>query len=70
MSQYQKLYNKVVQDKAFRDHLFADASAALTSIGITPTHQLLHAIDEVKEDVKKIHHELGGNEHDLEACVS
>ena len=41
MSQYQDLYNKVVQDENFRRELLKDPSAALRSIGIEPTHQLL-----------------------------
>ena len=40
MSQYQDLYNKVVQDENFRRELLKDPSAALRSIGIEPTHQL------------------------------
>lgn len=70
MSQYQDLYNKVVQDEVFRRQLLKDPSAALKSIGIEPTHHLLHAIHELKEDVEKIHRELGGDDDDLKKCVS
>jgi hypothetical protein len=70
MSQYKDLYNKVVQDKGFRQQLLEDPSAALRSIGIEPTHDLLHAINELKEDVEKIHRELGGDDDDLKKCVS
>ena len=70
MSQYQDLYNKVVQDENFRRELLKEPSAALKSIGIEPTHQLLHAIHELKEDVERIHHELGGDDDDLKTCVS
>jgi hypothetical protein len=69
-SQYKDLYNKVVQDAVFRRQLLEDPSAALTSIGIEPTHDLLHAIDELKGDVEKIHLELGGDDDDLKICVS
>lgn len=71
MSQYTDLYNKVVQDEAFRRQLEQDPSAALRSIGILqPSRELLHAIDELKEDVLKIHRELGGDDNDLKKCVS
>jgi hypothetical protein len=70
VSQYKQLYNKVVQDEVFRKQLLKDPSAALNSIGIKPTRDLLHAIDELKEDVEKIHRELGGDDDDLKICVS
>ena len=70
MSQYQDLYNKVVQDPAFRELLLKDPSGALHSIHIEPTHELLHAIHELKKDVEKIHRELGGDDGDLKKCVS
>ena len=70
MSQYQDLYNKVVQDSAFREQLLKDPSGALHSIGIKPTHELLRAIHELREDVEKIHRELGGDDRDLKICVS
>ena len=70
MSQYQDLYNKVVQDEVFRRQLLEEPSAALKSIGIEPTHHLLHAIHQLQKDVEKIHRELGGDDKDLEICVS
>lgn len=70
MSQYQDLYNKVVQDEGFRKQLLQDPSAALKAIGIDPTDDLLHAIRELKKDVEKIHRELDGDDDDLKKCVS
>jgi hypothetical protein len=70
MSQYQDLYNKVVQDEVFRQQLLEEPSAALKSIGIEPTHQLLDAILELQKDVEKIQSQLGAEHEELKKCVS
>lgn len=71
MSQFQDLYNKVLSDSDFRNQLVSDPSDALQSMGITPTPDLLAAIQKVISAVT----EVGTDLNDLTnvtgtSCVS
>jgi hypothetical protein len=60
MSQFQDLYAKVLSDSDFRSQLVSDPSDALESVGITPTPEILSAIQSVITAVTELGADLEG----------
>jgi hypothetical protein len=61
MSQFQDLYNRVLSDAQFRSHLASDPADALQSVGITPTDDLVAAINSIVANVEEIGKDLGAD---------
>ena len=61
MSQFQDLYAKVLSDSYFRSQLVSDPSCALQSVGITPTPEILAAIQNVITAVTEVGADLDGD---------
>jgi len=53
-NKYQQLYDKVLSDSAFRNQLASDPKAALRSMDIEPSAEILKVIDSIKDDVTKL----------------
>jgi len=71
MSQFQDLYAKVLSDSDFRNQLVSDPSDALVSAGITPTPEILSAIQDVISSVTELGADIDGDALVLgTACVS
>jgi len=70
MSQFSDLYSKVLSDSDFRTYLAQNPSAALTSIGITPTDELVAAVTEVINGVASTGAALGADDRELIQFVS
>jgi hypothetical protein len=73
MSQFQDLYAKVLSDSDFRSQLVSYPSDALKSVGITPTPEILAAIQSVISAVTVVGVDLDGDgvgEVLRTACVS
>jgi hypothetical protein len=61
MSQFQDLYAKVLSDSDFRGQLVSNPSDALTSVGITPTPDILAAIQDVVTAVTELGTDIDGD---------
>jgi len=61
MSQFQNLYAKVLSDTDFRMQLVSTPSDALKSVGITPTPEILAAIQKVIAAVTELGADLDGD---------
>ena len=71
MTKFEELYLKLLSDPAFRQELHHNPSAALTSIGIEPTAELLAAIREIIHGVTDAERHLGrGHTHGMIECVT
>jgi hypothetical protein len=71
MSQFQDLYAKVLSDSDFRNQLVAYPSDALQSVGITPTPEILAAIQDVIDAVTEVGADIDGDALVLgTSCVS
>jgi len=53
MSKFEELYDKLLTDADYRQRLFDNPSAALTSIGIQPTPELLEAVHGIIHGVQE-----------------
>lgn len=62
MSKFQELYNKVLSDAKFRNDLASNPADALQSIGITPTNDLVAAINDIVANVTAIGGSLTADE--------
>jgi hypothetical protein len=62
MSQFQDLYDRVLSDAGFRTYLGNNPSGALQSIGITPTDDLLAAVNSVIDAVREVGEDLGADD--------
>jgi hypothetical protein len=62
MTKFEELYHKLLTDAAFRVELYENPSAALTSIGIKPTPELLQAIGKIFKGVGEVDRLLGDPE--------
>jgi len=60
MSQFEKLYHKVLSDAQFRKELIENPGRALESLEIEPTPEILHAIKQLEEAVHRLEVDLGG----------
>jgi hypothetical protein len=60
MSQFQDLYAKVLSDSDFRSQLVSYPSDALKSVGITPTPEILAAIQNVISAVTELGADVDG----------
>lgn len=60
MSQFDKLYEKVLSDAHFRAELVQNPQHALRSLGIEPTPEILATIKHLESAVEKLGLELGG----------
>jgi len=58
-SPFQQLYARALSDDDFRRQLAEDPKAALTSLGIEPTDELLEAIEDAIEGVRDAQAILG-----------
>jgi hypothetical protein len=70
MSEFKRLYDKVLSDSKFRARLSKDPSAALRSLKITPTPEVLEALKEVIENVNRLSKDLGAERGEMKTCVS
>jgi hypothetical protein len=61
MSQFQDLYAKVLSDSDFRNQLVSNPSDALQSVGITPTAEILEAIQNVITSVTELGADIDGD---------
>ncbi len=61
MPQFQHLYAKVLSDSDFRNKLVSAPSDALQSVGITPTPEILAAVQDVISAVTKLGVDLEGD---------
>ena len=61
MSQFQDLYAKVLSDSDFRNQLVSYPSDALQSVGITPTPEILEAIQNVITSVTDLGADIDGD---------
>jgi len=61
MSQFQDLYAKVLSDSDFRNQLVSNPSDALQSVGITPTPEILEAIQNVITSVTELGADIDGD---------
>lgn len=59
MSQFHDLYAKVLSDSDFRKQLISDPPVALQSVGITPTPEILAALQNVIDSVSALGDDLG-----------
>ncbi|GGG93250.1 Os1348 family NHLP clan protein [Silvibacterium dinghuense] len=60
MSQFEKLYHKVLTDAHFRKELVEDPHRALKSLDIEPTPEILDAIKQIEIAVEKLGIDLEG----------
>lgn len=60
MSQFQDLYAKVLTDSEFRTRLVSAPSDALKSVGITPTPEILAALQKIIVAVTELGTDLNG----------
>lgn len=61
--QYELLVAKIVMDSGFAEMFHSDLEAALNSIGIEPTKELLEALSGVDyEAIKRVASAIGGND--------
>jgi len=60
MSQFQDLYAKVLSDSDFRSYLVSDPSDALESVGISPTPEILDALQVVIDSVTALGADIDG----------
>jgi hypothetical protein len=70
MSQFKELYERVLHDEDFRDDLLADPAAALKSMQISTTPEVLAAVCGIIEDVRHLQKELKARPGEMEECVS
>ncbi len=61
MSQFQDLYAQVLTDSDFRAQLVSAPSDALRSVGITPTPEILAAVQKVITAVTELGTDLNGD---------
>jgi hypothetical protein len=69
MSEYRKLYDKVLTEPEFRIRLAADPAEALKSIGIDPTPEILSGVNEALAAIKALQEDFGADITD-EACIT
>lgn len=70
MSQFKELYEKVLTDDDFRDDLLKDPAAALKSIGIKPSPEVVGAVCGIIEDVRQLQKDLQAKPGEMKTCVS
>jgi hypothetical protein len=67
MAQFEDLYDKLLSDKTFREFLQSDPAAALTSVGIAPTPEILLKVKGIIDAITDLGEALDG---DLKICVT
>ena len=62
-SQFEILYNKVVEDQEFRTRLAQNPESALKEVGIEPTREIITQIHRIKAEVEYLDEVIGGGPH-------
>lgn len=67
---YKRLYDKVLRDETFREFLDADPKAALESIDIHPTPEILKGVENTLQAIRDLQNDFGIEGTDRKVCVS
>jgi hypothetical protein len=67
---YQRLYEKVLRDETFREFLDADPKAALESIDIKPTPEILEGVENTLKAIRELQDDFGVDETIKKVCVT
>lgn len=70
MSNFHHLHAKALSDVSFRKQLSEDPHGALQSLGITPTPEIVEAVQDVIRRVEKIGKDMGADADELKQCFT
>lgn len=67
---YRRLYDKVLSDETFREFLDADPKAALESIDIKPTPEILEGVEKTLQAIRDLQNDFGVDETIKKVCIT
>lgn len=70
IEEYKRLYDKVLSDETFREFLDADPKAALESIDIQPTPEILKGVENTLKAINELQKDFGVEETLRRVCVT
>ncbi|WP_446742408.1 hypothetical protein [Silvibacterium acidisoli] len=67
---YRRLYDKVLRDETFREFLDADPRAALESIEINPTPEIMKGVENTLKAIREMQRDFGIEDVEKEICIT